>query len=59
MHGGPAEPEIPKPKMAASAMLPLEALDNCIGKKIWILLKGGSEFVGTLRGFDDFVNMVR
>ena len=44
---------------AAPAHLPLEIIDKCVGQKIWILLKGGSEFVGTLRGFDDFVNMVR
>ena len=46
--------------MAAPASpLPLEVIDKCVGSKIWILLKGGGEFVGTLRGFDDFVNMVR
>ena len=28
------------------------------GSKIWIILKGDKEFVGTLRGFDDYVNMV-
>ena len=44
---------------AATAHLPLEVIDKCVGQKIWILLKGGSEFVGILRGFDDFVNMVR
>jgi small nuclear ribonucleoprotein (snRNP)-like protein len=44
---------------APAALLPLEILDRCIGSKIWILLKGGGEFTGTLRGFDDFVNMVR
>jgi len=26
--------------------------------KIWVILRGDKEFVGTLRGFDDFVNMV-
>ena len=45
--------------MAAATALPLVVLDKCVGSKIWILLKGGGEFVGTLRGFDDFVNMVR
>ena len=43
---------------AAPALLPLEILDRCLGAKLWVLLKGGGEFVGTLRGFDDFVNMV-
>ena len=36
----------------------LELIDKCIGSKIWILMKGEKEFVGTLRGFDDYVNMV-
>lgn len=41
-----------------SQILPLELLDKCIGSKLWIILKGDREFVGTLRGFDDYVNMV-
>jgi small nuclear ribonucleoprotein (snRNP)-like protein len=39
--------------------LPLELIDRCIGHKIWILMKSEKEFVGVLRGFDDFVNVVR
>ncbi|KAH3663437.1 hypothetical protein WICMUC_005963 [Wickerhamomyces mucosus] len=39
-------------------ILPLELVDKCIGSKIWVLLSGEKEFVGTLIGFDDFVNMV-
>lgn len=38
--------------------LPLEVLDKCVGHKIWILMKTDIEFVGTLQGFDDFVNLV-
>ena len=30
-----------------------------MGHKVWILMKSEKEFVGTLRGFDDFVNVVR
>ena len=26
--------------------------------KLWVILRGDREFVGTLKGFDDFVNMV-
>mmetsp|Transcript_16280 Transcript_16280/g.33438 ORF Transcript_16280/g.33438 Transcript_16280/m.33438 type:complete len:96 (+) Transcript_16280:151-438(+) len=48
--------------MAARTMggqlLPLELIDRCVGSRIWIILKGDKEFVGTLRGFDDYVNMV-
>merc|ERR1712048_690739 len=38
--------------------LPLELIDKCIGSKIWIIMKNERELVGTLRGFDDYVNMV-
>lgn len=39
-------------------LLPLELIDRCIGSKIHIILRGDKEIVGTLRGFDDYVNMV-
>jgi U6 snRNA-associated Sm-like protein LSm5 len=41
-----------------SHILPLELIDKCIGSKLWIIMKGDKELVGTLRGFDDYVNMV-
>ena len=37
---------------------PQELIDKCIGSRIWIIMKGDKELVGTLRGFDDYVNMV-
>eukprot|EP01031_Cornospumella_fuschlensis_P039326 gene39327-47867_t len=37
---------------------PLALIDKCIGSKIWVLLKSEKEIVGTLRGFDEYVNMV-
>lgn len=40
-------------------VLPLELVDKCIGSKIWVLMKTDKEFTGILRGFDQFVNMVR
>lgn len=43
---------------ATSTVLPLELIDKCIGSRIWIIMKGDKELVGTLRGFDDYVNMV-
>jgi small nuclear ribonucleoprotein (snRNP)-like protein len=46
------------PPAALSQLLPLELIDECIGSKLWIIMKGDKEIVGTLRGFDDFVNMV-
>lgn len=33
-------------------------LRRCIGSKIWVLMKGDKELIGTLRGFDMYVNMV-
>lgn len=41
-----------------STLLPLELIDKCIGSKIHIIMKNDKEIVGTLLGFDDFVNMV-
>lgn len=38
--------------------LPLALVDKCIGSRMWIIMKGDKELAGTLRGFDDFVNMV-
>eukprot|EP00521_Asterionellopsis_glacialis_P002396 CAMPEP_0195246328 /NCGR_PEP_ID=MMETSP0706-20130129/337_1 /TAXON_ID=33640 /ORGANISM="Asterionellopsis glacialis, Strain CCMP134" /LENGTH=96 /DNA_ID=CAMNT_0040297683 /DNA_START=18 /DNA_END=308 /DNA_ORIENTATION=+ len=42
----------------ATRILPLELIDKAIGSKIWILMRGKTEIVGTLRGFDDYVNLV-
>ncbi|KFM66979.1 U6 snRNA-associated Sm-like protein LSm5 [Stegodyphus dumicola] len=49
-----AASSIPNP----STLLPLELIDKCIGSKIHIIMKNDIEIVGTLLGFDDFVNMV-
>ena len=43
---------------AIKRILPLELIDKCIGSRIWILMKSDTEIVGTIRGFDDYVNMV-
>lgn len=39
-------------------MLPLEAIDKCIGSRIWVIMRSNKEIVGTLTGFDDYVNLV-
>lgn len=39
-------------------ILPLELVDKAIGSRIWVILRNGLEFKGTLVGFDDYVNMV-
>uniref|UniRef100_A0A4X1SQN2 U6 snRNA-associated Sm-like protein LSm5 n=1 Tax=Sus scrofa TaxID=9823 RepID=A0A4X1SQN2_PIG len=36
----------------------IELVDKCIGSRIHIVMKSDKEIVGTLLGFDDFVNMV-
>ncbi|XP_048193874.1 U6 snRNA-associated Sm-like protein LSm5 [Perognathus longimembris pacificus] len=41
-----------------SQLLPLERVDKCIGSRIHIMMKSEKEIVGTLLGFDNFVNMV-
>lgn len=41
-----------------SQLLPSELIDRCIGSKVWVIMKGDKEIVGTLRGFDVYVNMV-
>jgi U6 snRNA-associated Sm-like protein LSm5 len=41
-----------------SHLLPSELIDRCVGSKIWVIMRGDKELVGTLRGFDVFVNMV-
>ncbi|KAF6201473.1 hypothetical protein GE061_003864 [Apolygus lucorum] len=41
-----------------STILPLELVDKCIGSRIHIIMKNDIEIVGTLLGFDDFVNML-
>ncbi|KAK7243107.1 hypothetical protein RIF29_37892 [Crotalaria pallida] len=41
-----------------SQLLPSELIDRCIGSKLWVIMKGDKELVGTLKGFDVYVNMV-
>ena len=41
-----------------SQLLPSELVDRCVGSRIWVIMKGEKERVGTLRGFDVYVNMV-
>nr|KAJ3419917.1 RNA-binding protein lsm5 [Polyrhizophydium stewartii] len=36
----------------------MQLVDNCVGSRLWVVMKGEKEFTGTLLGFDDFVNMV-
>lgn len=44
-------------KLGIGHILPLEVMDKCIGRKMWIIMKENKEFYGTLIGFDEFMNM--
>lgn len=44
--------------VSPAQLLPLELVDKCIGSRIHIVMRNDKEIVGTLLGFDDFVNMV-
>ena len=35
-----------------------ELIDQCIGSRLWIIMKGDKELVGTLLGFDDYVSIL-
>ena len=41
-----------------SKILPSELIAKCIDSKLWIIMKGNKEVVGTLKGYDVYVNMV-
>ena len=47
-----------QPTVAIVQLLPLELVDKCIGSRIHVIMKSDKEIVGTLLGFDDYVNMV-
>ena len=42
----------------AILVLTAELIDKCIGSRMWVIMRGDKELVGTLCGFDDYVNMV-
>lgn len=41
-----------------SNVLPLALIDKCVNARVWIIMRGNTEFTGLLKGFDDFVNLV-
>ena len=53
-----APPTVVTPTAVTVQLLPLELVDKCIGSKIHVIMKTDKEIVGTLLGFDDYVNMV-
>ena len=49
---------VSQPAVSIVQLLPLELVDKCIGSKLHVIMKSDKEIVGTLLGFDDYVNMV-
>ena len=43
---------------SGAQLLPMALINKSIGHRVWIIMKGEKELVGTLRGFDEWVNMV-
>jgi U6 snRNA-associated Sm-like protein LSm5 len=41
-----------------SNVFPLALIDKCVNARVWIIMRGNTEFTGVLKGFDDFVNLV-
>ena len=39
-------------------IFPKEALDKAIGTTVWIIMRDDQELRGTLKSFDDHINMV-
>jgi U6 snRNA-associated Sm-like protein LSm5 len=41
-----------------SKILPQELMAKCVDQQVWIIMKNDRELVGTLKGYDVYVNMV-
>lgn len=41
-----------------SKVLPQELMGKCVDQQVWIIMKNDRELVGTLKGYDVYVNMV-
>lgn len=56
--GGSGAPSSAGVVSGGPSYLPLALVDKCVGSRVWVIMKGDKEIAGTLRGFDDYVNMV-
>jgi len=54
---GGGAPLAPAAAAVLRRLLPLELVDKATGSKLWVIMKDRKEFVGTLRGFDDYINV--
>jgi len=34
----------------------VELVDKCVGARLWVIMKGEKELIGTLMGFDKYVS---
>lgn len=48
----------PESAAAQPSVMPSELIDRSVGGSVWVISKQDREFVGTLTGFDVYVNMV-
>ena len=39
-------------------MLPLDLVQKCVDNEVFVIMKDEREFMGVLKGFDDFINIV-
>lgn len=48
----------PAPGASPHKVLPQDLMTKCIDERVWIIMKNNREVVGTLKGYDVYVNMV-
>eukprot|EP00892_Ulva_mutabilis_P008809 jgi/Ulvmu1/62/UM001_0065.1 len=47
-----------RPAASPNKVLPQDLMTKCIDERVWIIMKNNREVVGTLKGYDVYVNMV-
>lgn len=47
-----------EPLGSSTYIICADLIHKCVGSRLWIIMKDKREFVGTLCGFDDYVNVV-
>lgn len=53
-----ADQQLPSEEASECMTLPLELIDECVGKRLRAYLRDRHVFEGTLVGFDELVNLV-
>ena len=57
-EAGAAQKARTKKRGKMEVLEPLVQVDACTGKRMRVVMKNNREFVGTMRGFDDFVSLL-